>query len=62
MFSNFFPLTRQMQVCLGRMFESDPGFSSHYDGIRAGLASWFRQIIDECARTHGIAPETATWQ
>ncbi|WP_020667804.1 MerR family transcriptional regulator [Amycolatopsis nigrescens] len=61
-FSNFFPLTRQMQVCLGRMFESDPGFSAHYDGIRFGLASWFRQSIDECARTHGIDPETATWQ
>lgn len=61
-FSNFFPLTRQMQVCLGRMFESDPGFSSHYDGIRVGLASWFRHSIDECARAHGIDPETATWQ
>ncbi|WP_406230556.1 MerR family transcriptional regulator [Nocardia sp. NBC_01009] len=61
-FSNFFPLTRQMQVCLGRMFDSDPGFSAHYDGIRVGLASWFRQIIDESARTHGIDPDTATWQ
>ncbi|NKY98086.1 MerR family transcriptional regulator [Nocardiopsis dassonvillei subsp. albirubida] len=61
-FSDLFPLTRQMQVCLGRMFESDPGFSSHYDGIRFGLASWFRQSIDECARAHGIDPETAAWQ
>jgi DNA-binding transcriptional MerR regulator len=61
-FSNFFPLTRQMQVCLGRMFESDPGFAAHYDGVRAGLASWFRQIIDEAARAHGIEPDTATWQ
>lgn len=61
-FSSFFPLTRQMQVCLGRMFESDPGFASHYDGIRAGLASWFRQIIDESARANGIDPDTATWQ
>ncbi len=61
-FSDFFPLTRQMQVCLGRMFESDPGFSAHYDGIRFGLASWFRQSVDECARTHGIDPDTAVWQ
>ncbi|MFV5992273.1 MerR family transcriptional regulator [Streptomyces sp. NPDC056231] len=61
-FSHFFPLTRQMQVCLGRMFESDPGFSAHYDGIRAGLASWFRRIIDESARAHGIDPNAATWQ
>ncbi|MFD9426243.1 MULTISPECIES: MerR family transcriptional regulator [unclassified Streptomyces] len=61
-FSHFFPLTRQMQVCLGRMFESDPGFSAHYEGIRAGLASWFRGIIDESARAHGIDPDTAAWQ
>ncbi|WP_243658669.1 MerR family transcriptional regulator [Tamaricihabitans halophyticus] len=61
-FSNFFPLTRQMQVCLGGMFESDPGFSAYYNGIRVGLASWFRQCIDENARAHGIDPETATWQ
>ena len=61
-FSNFFPLTRQMQVCLGRMFASDDGFSSHYDGIRAGLATWFRQSIDASARAHGIDPDTATWQ
>jgi DNA-binding transcriptional MerR regulator len=61
-FSNFFALTRQMQVCLGRMFESDPGFAAHYDGIRPGVAAWFRQIIDESARAHGIDPDTATWR
>lgn len=38
-FGNFFPNTRQMQVCLGRMSEADPGFAAHYDGIRDGLAS-----------------------
>ncbi|GIG68272.1 MerR family transcriptional regulator [Phytomonospora endophytica] len=61
-FSNFFPLTRQMQVCLGRMFESDPGFAAHYDGIRAGLTSWFRRSIDENARANGVDPETAAWR
>jgi len=44
------------------MFEFDPAFSSHYDGIQAGLAGWFRQSIDECARSHGIDPDAATWQ
>lgn len=62
LFSHLFPITRRMQVCLGRMFESDPDFASHYDGIRAGLATWFRQIIDESARGHGIDPDTATWR
>ncbi|MFI2281474.1 MerR family transcriptional regulator [Nocardia beijingensis] len=61
-FASYFPLTRQMQVCLGRRYEADPGFAAHYDGIRAGLAAWFRRIIDASARAHGIDPDTATWQ
>ncbi|MFB7374759.1 MerR family transcriptional regulator [Streptomyces sp. NPDC056222] len=61
-FASYFPLTRQMQVCLGRRYETDPGFAAHYDGIRAGLATWFRQIVDAAARAHGIDPDSATWQ
>ncbi|WP_026416489.1 MerR family transcriptional regulator [Actinomadura oligospora] len=61
-FASYFPLTRQMQVCLGRMYEADPGFAAHYNGVRAGLATWFRQIIDASARAHDIDPDTATWQ
>jgi DNA-binding transcriptional MerR regulator len=61
-FASYFPLTRQMQVCLGRMFEVDPAFAAHYNSIRAGLATWFRQIIDASARAHSIDPDTATWQ
>ncbi|WP_107097418.1 MerR family transcriptional regulator [Streptomyces aureus] len=61
-FSSYFPLTREMQVCLGRMYEADPGFAAHYDGIREGLATWFRHIVDADARAHGIDPDTATWQ
>lgn len=61
-FASYFPLTRQMQVCLGRMYEADPAFAAHYDGIRAGLAGWFRRIVDASARAHGIDPDTATWQ
>ena len=60
--SSHFPLTRQMQVCLGRMYEADPAFAAHYDSIRAGLATWFRRIVDAGARAHGIDPDTATWQ
>lgn len=62
LFSNFFPLTRQMQVCLGRMFEADPGFASYYNGIGDGLATWFRQSVDASARHHGLDPDTATWE
>lgn len=60
--SSYFPLSRQMQVCVGRMYEDDPGFAAHYDGIRPGLAGWFRRIIDADARAHGIDPDSATWQ
>jgi len=62
LFSNFFTLTREMQVCLGRMFESDQGFAAHYDSVRPGLASWFRRIIDASARSHGIDPDNAVWR
>lgn len=61
-FAAYFPLTRRMQVCLGRRFEADPGFAAHYDGIRPGLAAWFRRIVDASARAHGIDPDTATWE
>ncbi|WP_214404436.1 MerR family transcriptional regulator [Pseudonocardia lacus] len=61
-FASYFPLTRQMQVCVGRRYEADPGFAAHYDGIRAGLATWFRRIVDASARNHGIDPDTATWR
>ncbi|MFD3530034.1 MerR family transcriptional regulator [Streptomyces sp. NPDC058664] len=61
-FASYFPLTRQMQVCLGRMYEADAGFAAHYDGIRPGLAAWLRHLIDADARAHGIDPDTATWQ
>ncbi|MFF5786221.1 MerR family transcriptional regulator [Streptomyces sp. NPDC012693] len=61
-FTSYFPLSRQMQVCLARRYEADPGFAAHYDGIRPGLASWFRRVVDADARAHGIDPDTATWQ
>ncbi|GAA4316181.1 MerR family transcriptional regulator [Streptomyces venetus] len=61
-FASYFPLSREMQVCLARRYEADPGFAAHYDGIRPGLATWFRRIVDASARAHGIDPDTATWQ
>lgn len=60
-FSAYFPITRQMQVVLGRVYEADPAYAAHYDGVRTGLASWLRRIIDAGARARGIDPDTATW-
>ncbi len=61
-FTAYFPVTRQMHLRLGRMYEADPAFAGHYNGIRPGLAAWLRRIIDASARAHDIDPDTATWQ
>lgn len=60
--SQFFPVSRAMQVCLGRMYIADPRFSAHYDGVRSGLAVWLSRAIDENARAQGIDPDTAAWE
>lgn len=61
-FSQYFPVTRQMQVHLGRMYAADPRFAAHYDAIRPGLATWLRDAIEASARAHGIDPDTARWE
>ena len=61
-FSQYFPVTRQMQVNLGRMYAADPRFAAHYDAIRPGLATWLRDAIEASARAHGIDPDTARWE
>jgi DNA-binding transcriptional MerR regulator len=61
-FSAYFHLTHEMQVCLGRMYEEDAGFTAYYDGIQPGLAAWFRGVIDANAQAQGIDPGTATWR
>ena len=54
--------THAMQVVLARMYTEDPRFAAHYDQRAEGLAAWLRHAIEENARTHGVDPETATWQ
>lgn len=61
-FSQYFPLTRSMQVCLGRMYEADPAFTAHYDGVHPGLAAWLRRAIDARARSEGLDPDAVTWE
>ncbi|MDQ1074636.1 MULTISPECIES: MerR family transcriptional regulator [Microbacterium] len=61
-FSQYFPITRQMQVHLGRMYAADPRFAAHYDAVRPGLAVWLRDAIEASARAHGIDSDTAAWE
>ncbi|MER7001242.1 MerR family transcriptional regulator [Streptomyces sp. NPDC000410] len=61
-FNAYFHLTHEMQVCLGRMYQEDAGFTAHYDRVRPGLAAWLGRVIDANAQAHGIDPSTATWR
>lgn len=57
----YFDCTLSMQVCLGRKYAADPGFTAYYDAIEPGLTIWLRDIIDANARDRGIDPDSASW-
>ncbi|WP_280236745.1 MerR family transcriptional regulator [Nocardia cyriacigeorgica] len=57
----YFHCTHAMQVCLGRRYVADPGFTAFYDDLEPGLTAWLREIIDANARANGVDPDTATW-
>lgn len=61
-FGAWFPITRSMQVCLGRLFESDEGFAAHYDRLHPGLAGWIREVFDAAARAEGLDPDGTIWE
>jgi len=41
----FYPLSREMHVCLGDMYVADPRFKQNYDKQREGLAQWLCDAI-----------------
>jgi len=41
----FYPLSREMHVCLGEMYVADPRFKATYDKMREGLAQWLCDAI-----------------
>lgn len=41
----FYPLSRDMHVCLGEMYVADPRFKANYDKMREGLAQWLCDAI-----------------
>lgn len=61
-FAAYFPITREMQVCLARMYDDEPAFTTYYDDIAPGLTVWFRSVVESEARHHGIDPDTAQWR
>ncbi|MGW0433123.1 MerR family transcriptional regulator [Micromonospora sp. NPDC003197] len=62
MISQSYDCTHSMQVCLTRMYVEDPRFTAFYEKIEPGLAVWLREVIGANARSHGVDPETATWE
>ncbi len=41
----FYPCSREMHVCLGRMYVADPRFTATYEKIRAGMAQYVCDAI-----------------
>lgn len=41
----FYPLSREMHLCLGDMYIADARFTQHYEKICGGLAQWWRDAI-----------------
>jgi len=52
----YFDCTHSMQVCLGRMYVADPGFTAFYEQVETGLTVWLRAVIDANALAHGVVP------
>lgn len=60
--SRYFDCTHSMQVCLGRKFVEETGYTEYYDGLAPGLAGWLRDVIFANAIAHGVDPATAVWE
>ncbi|MFF2453256.1 MerR family transcriptional regulator [Isoptericola sp. NPDC058082] len=45
-----------------REVAADHDFTAQHDRRRPGLTAWLREVIDAGARTHGVDPDTATWE
>ncbi|GAA3181189.1 MerR family transcriptional regulator [Rhodococcus baikonurensis] len=52
----YFDCTHPMQVCLGRMYVADPGFSEFFDQVETGLAAWIHAVIDANALAMELSP------
>ncbi|WP_329625003.1 MerR family transcriptional regulator [Streptomyces sp. NBC_01255] len=60
--SGYFDCTHAMQVCIGRMYVSEPGYTESYEALAPGLAGWLRDVIFANAEAHGVDPESAVWE
>lgn len=57
--STYFDCTYALQVCIARMYVTDPGYVAHYDAIEPGLGGWLCEVITANAGAHGADPGSA---
>ena len=61
-FNRWFEVSTSKQVIFARGYVVDERYARYYDKRAPGLAAWFKDVIDACARSEGVDPATATWE
>ena len=61
-FNRWFEVSTSKQVIIARSYVVDERYARYYDKRAPGLAAWLKDVIDACARSEGVDPETATWE
>ena len=61
-FNRWFEVSTSKQVIIARSYVADERYARYYDKRAPGLAAWLKDVIDACARSEGVDPETATWE
>ncbi|GHA21125.1 MerR family transcriptional regulator [Streptomyces spiroverticillatus] len=59
--STYFDCTLAMQVCISRMYVTEPGYADSFEALEPGLTKWLRDIVCANAAAQGVDPETAAW-
>ncbi|MFJ4873936.1 MerR family transcriptional regulator [Streptomyces sp. NPDC088745] len=59
--STYFDCTHAMQVCISRMYVTEPGYADSFEALAPGLTAWLRDIVCANAAARGTDPETAAW-
>ena len=60
--NRWFEVSTSKQVVIARSYVADERYARYYDKRAPGLAAWLKDVIDACARSEGVDPETATWE
>ena len=61
-FNRWFEVSTSKQVIIARGYVADERYARYYDKRAPGLAAWLKDVIDACASSEGVDPETATWE